>query len=135
VADFAPFLDEAAKIVGVSADFPLLARCEDAMRSALGDSAMAVRSQPYYLDVTPKDFDKGTLVLALSQRLKIPTDEIVTLGDMENDLAMFRRSGFSIAMGNASEAVKRQAHAVTSSNDADGFAAAIDRYVLAGPPQ
>jgi len=134
-ADFEPFLDKASKIVGVSADFPLLARCEEALRSALGDGALAVRSQPYYLDVTPPGFDKGTLVLALSQRLKIPTDEIVTLGDMENDLAMFRRSGFSIAMGNASEEVKRQAHAVTLPNDADGFAAAIDRYVLAGPPQ
>jgi Cof subfamily protein (haloacid dehalogenase superfamily) len=131
VTDFDPFFDKASKIVGVSADFPLLARCEDALRSALGDSAMAVRSQPYYLDVTPPGFDKGTLVLALSQRLKIPTDEIVTLGDMENDLAMFRRSGFSIAMGNASEEVKRHAHAVTSSNEVDGFAAAIDRYVLA----
>jgi Cof subfamily protein (haloacid dehalogenase superfamily) len=134
VTDFAPFLDKAAKIVGVSADFPLLARCEEALRSALGDSAMAVRSQPYYLDVTPRDFDKGTLLLALSQRLKIPTEEIVTLGDMENDLAMFRCSGFSIAMGNASEEVKRQARAVTMSNDADGFAAAIDRYVLGGLP-
>lgn len=135
VTDFAPFLDQASKLVGVSADFPLLARCENALRLALGDGALAVRSQPYYLDVTPRGFDKGTLVLALSQRLKIPTSEIVTLGDMENDLAMFRRSAFSIAMGNASEEVKRQAHAVTSSNDADGFAAAIDRYILAGPPQ
>ena len=98
----------------------------------LGAGATTVRSQPYYLNVTPPGFDKGTLVLALSQRLKIPTEEIVTLGDMENDLAMFRRSGFSIAMGNASEEVKRQAHAVTVANDADGFAAAIDRYVLAG---
>ncbi|MGP0094946.1 MAG: Cof-type HAD-IIB family hydrolase [Xanthobacteraceae bacterium] len=131
VTDFRPFLDKAGKIVGVSADFPLLARCEEALRSVLGDSALAVRSQPYYLDVTPRGFDKGTLVLALSQRLRVPIDEIVTLGDMENDLTMFRCSGFSIAMGNASEEVKRQAHAVTLSNDTDGFAAAIDRYILA----
>jgi Cof subfamily protein (haloacid dehalogenase superfamily) len=134
VANFEPFLDKAGKIVGVSADFPLLARCEEALRSTLGGEATATRSQPYYLDVTPRGFDKGTLVLALSQRLKIPTEEIATLGDMGNDLAMFRRSGFSIAMGNASEEVKRQAHAVTLSNEVDGFAAAIDRYVLAGSP-
>ena len=49
---------------------------------------------------------------------------------MENDLEMFRMAGFAVAMGNAAEAVKRAAQATTLSNDEDGVAAAIERYVL-----
>ena len=49
---------------------------------------------------------------------------------MENDLEMFHAAGFSVAMGNAAEAVKQVASAVTLSNDEDGFAVAIERYVL-----
>jgi len=68
--------------------------------------------------------------MALSQRLGIPPAAIVVLGDGENDLAMFRNAGPSIAMGNASEEVKHQATYVTKSNAEDGFDAAIERYVL-----
>jgi hydroxymethylpyrimidine pyrophosphatase-like HAD family hydrolase len=52
------------------------------------------------------------------------------LGDMGNDVEMFRRAGFAIAMGNATPEVKALAQAITLSNDEDGFAAAVDRYVL-----
>ena len=132
VADFTPYFARATKIVGSSRDFAKLAACEEAMRAALGAQASVSRSQAYYLDVTPPNVDKGTFVMALSQWLGVPTAAIAVLGDMENDLAMFRQAGLSIAMGNASEDVKRQATHVTKSNDEDGFAAAIERYVL-GP--
>jgi hydroxymethylpyrimidine pyrophosphatase-like HAD family hydrolase len=100
------------------------------VREVLGGHASVVRSQPYYLDVTPAGTNKGTLVAELARRLAVPSEEIVTLGDMENDVAMFRNSGFSIAMGNATEEVKRAANAVTVTNDQDGFAAAIEQIVL-----
>ena len=60
----------------------------------------------------------------------VPQSEILVLGDMENDLEMFRKAGFAVAMGNATDAVKRAAQATTLSNDEDGFAVAIERYVL-----
>ena len=60
------------------------------------------------------------------KRLGIPTDAVATIGDMENDLPMFARSGVSFAMGNASEAIKLQATHVTDSNERDGFAAAME---------
>jgi hypothetical protein len=78
----------------------------------------------------PPGIDKGRLIRLLAERLGIPPDEIMVLGDMENDLEMFRVAGFSVAMGNAADAVKQVASAVTLSNEQDGFAAAIDRYVL-----
>jgi len=123
-------LDSVAKIVGACADFERLAACEPAVRQRLEDRASVVRSQPYYLDVTPAGTDKGVVVAELMQRLGVPTAEIAAIGDMENDVAMFRKSGFSIAMGNASPDVQHLAHAVTLSNDEDGFAEAVDRLIL-----
>src|SRR5947209_1172519 len=125
VADFSPFLGAACKIVGASADPALLQRCEVAMREALGNQATAVRSQSYYLDVTPPDCNKGTFVEAIAGRLGIPTSAVATIGDMENDVPMFRTSGLSIAMGNAPEDVRKLATRSTASNENEGFAKAI----------
>jgi Cof subfamily protein (haloacid dehalogenase superfamily) len=126
VTDFTPHLTEACKIVGASSDFAQLQRCEAAMKEAVGREATAVRSQNYYLDVTPPGHDKGTFVAAMSKRLGISTDAIATIGDMENDLPMFAKSGISFAMGNAADNIKQHATHVTDSNEHDGFAAAIE---------
>ncbi len=125
-------LDRAVKIVGVSDDLDLVARCEKDVQEALGTKASAARSQPYYLDVTHPDANKGTVVTTLSKLLSIPANEIATIGDMPNDLLMFRNSGLSIAMGNASKEVQAQADLVTDAYDDEGFAKAIERFVLHG---
>jgi Cof subfamily protein (haloacid dehalogenase superfamily) len=126
VTDFTPYLTGACKIVGASSDAALLRRCEVAMQQAVGREATAVRSQTYYLDVTPPGHDKGTFVAAIAKRLGISTDAVVTIGDMQNDLPMFARSGVSFAMGNATDDVKKHATHVTDSNERDGFAAAME---------
>ena len=123
-------LAHAVKIVGISDDLDLVAACEKAAQNALGDRASAARSQPYYLDVTHPQANKGTVVATLSKLLNIPPEQIATMGDMPNDVLMFRKSGFSIAMGNASDEVKAQASAVTDSNENEGFAKAVRRFVL-----
>jgi len=126
VSDFSPYLASACKIVGASADAAGLAACEKKMQEALGSAATAVRSQTYYLDITPPGFNKGTFVQAMAKRLGISTDTVATIGDMQNDLAMFRVSGTSIAMGNATDDVKDEATHVTASNEQDGFAEAME---------
>ncbi len=126
VTDFRPYLASACKIVGASADATLLQRCEVAMQRALGAQATAVRSQSYYLDVTPPGCNKGTFVEAMTRRLGIPLEAVATIGDMQNDLAMFRTSGVSFAMGNATDDVKKLATHVTASNEDEGFARAIE---------
>jgi len=87
-------------------------------------------SQPYYVDVTHPTANKGVVVDRLSHYFKIPLEQVATLGDQPNDVLMFVRSGLSIAMGNASQQVQRQATHVTASNEDEGFAEAIERYVL-----
>jgi len=126
VPDFTPYVSNTCKIVGSSSDASLLMRCETAMRKALGADATAVRSQTYYLDITPPGRNKGTFVEGMARRLGIERDAITTIGDMDNDLAMFAVSGLSFAMGNASDEVKRHAKRVTASNEEEGFAKAIE---------
>jgi beta-phosphoglucomutase family hydrolase/Cof subfamily protein (haloacid dehalogenase superfamily) len=130
VADLREVTDAAVKIVGVSDDFPLVARCEADLRERLGDHASAARSQPHYLDVTHPDANKGMVVRELSRRLGVPLEEIATIGDMPTDVLMFGLSGMSIAMGNASTDVQRCARFITTSNEEEGFANAVDRFVL-----
>jgi Cof subfamily protein (haloacid dehalogenase superfamily) len=132
VADFTPHLSGACKIVGASSDAALLARCEAAMQQAVGTEATAVRSQTYYLDVTPAGHDKGTFVDAMARRLEISADAIATIGDMHNDLPMFAMSGVSFAMGNAADDVKQRATHVTDTNERDGFARAIETILELG---
>jgi Cof subfamily protein (haloacid dehalogenase superfamily) len=126
VADFTPYLTSACKIVGAGGDPELMQRCEIAMQEALGTQATAVRSQSYYLDITPPGVNKGTFVQTIARRLGISLDAVATIGDTQNDLAMFRTSGTSFAMGNATDDVKKVATHVTASNEDEGFAKAME---------
>ncbi|MDH7798909.1 MULTISPECIES: Cof-type HAD-IIB family hydrolase [unclassified Beijerinckia] len=123
-------LADAVKIVGVSDDLGRVAACEKLAQSVLDGEVSATRSQPYYLDVTHPQANKGAVVTNLSKFLDIPPEHIATIGDMPNDVLMFRKSGFSIAMGNSSDDVKAQANAVTDSNEDEGFAKALRKFVL-----
>jgi Cof subfamily protein (haloacid dehalogenase superfamily) len=134
VEDFSPYLSSACKIVGASSDAKLLQRCQAAIQQAVGAQATAVQSQSYYLDITPPGQDKGTFVEAMARRLGISTAAIATIGDMQNDLAMFKKSGLSIAMGNATDDVKKQASHVTNSNEEEGFAGAVEFILKQTPP-
>jgi transaldolase len=118
------------KVVGVSDDLPRVAACEAALQQDLGTLVSAARSQPYYLDVTNPTANKGTVIQRLSRYLKVPLEQIATIGDQPNDVLMFKHSGLSIAMGNASEEVQRQATCVTTSFADEGFAIAVEKYIL-----
>lgn len=130
VPDFSGHLDRVAKIVGVSDDLDAVARCETDVQRDCGSTVSAARSQPYYLDVTHPDANKGHVVTFLSQTLSIPAEQIATIGDMPNDVLMFVKSGVSIAMGNASPEVQKQARFVTASSEDEGFAKAMESFVL-----
>ena len=130
VESFAGITEGIAKIVGVGDDHARVQSVEAETRSRFGDRVSAARSQPYYLDVTHPDANKGAVARWLSRTYEIPPSRIATLGDMPNDVLMFARSGLSIAMGNADREVQLAARRVTASNAEEGFAIAIERYVL-----
>ncbi len=122
-------LDDAVKLVGVNMDFDLVKRGEDAINATLGAQVSATRSQPFYLDVTHVDANKGEVVKRLSRHFGIPQSEVATIGDGENDILMFRQSGYSFAMGNGSDKVKAEAKDVTTANSDEGFANAMNRIL------
>jgi Cof subfamily protein (haloacid dehalogenase superfamily) len=121
-----------AKIVGISDDLGLVVAATEQAREKFGDHVSAAQSQPYYLDITHPRANKGEVVSYLSAHLGIPASQFATIGDMPNDVLMFARSGLSIAMGNAGSEVQRAARRVTASNEQQGFAKAIERFVLRG---
>ena len=125
---------DVAKLVGVSDDLDAVARASEAAHDKFGDHVAAARSQPYYLDVTHPDANKGAVALYLSRKYSIPTDAIATIGDQPNDVLMFAHSGLSIAMGNASLEVQHSARRVTTSNEDEGFANAVERFILPATP-
>ncbi|HTA36045.1 MAG TPA: Cof-type HAD-IIB family hydrolase [Solirubrobacteraceae bacterium] len=130
VASLDGIVDSIAKIVGIGDDLERVAEAEADARKRFGDRVSAARSQPYYLDVTHPEANKGAVLHYFSRKYEIPLERIATLGDQPNDMLMFDGAGLSIAMGNAGEEVKAAATQVTASNEEEGFAIAIERYVL-----
>lgn len=118
------------KLVAVSDDDELLSRIEAEARELAGERATIARSQRYYLDVTALAANKGDGVAALAAAARVPLDCLAVLGDQQNDLPMFARAGFAVAMGQASGDVQAKADAVAASNDEDGVADAIVRLLL-----
>jgi Cof subfamily protein (haloacid dehalogenase superfamily) len=121
---------DVAKLVGVSDDLDAVAKASDAAHDKFGDHVTAARSQPYYLDVTHPQANKGAVAQYLSKKYGIPAENMATIGDQPNDVLMFAHSGLSIAMGNSSDEVKHAARRVTTSNEDEGFANAVDRFIL-----
>jgi Cof subfamily protein (haloacid dehalogenase superfamily) len=143
VSSFKGLTNDVAKLVGVSDDLEAVRECETAVREQFAAKihtrqtnpgretlVSAARSQPYYLDVTHPEANKGYVVTRLSELLDIPIAEIATIGDMPNDVAMFKNSGISIAMGQAAEEVRSAATYITSSSEEEGFAKAVEDHVL-----
>ncbi len=130
VASFDALLGDVGKLVGSSHRHDRVAACESALATRLGRDATARRSQPYYLDVTPAGSDKGRAVRRIADVLSVPIAEVAVIGDMGNDLPMFDVAPHRIAMGNGIEELKRVATFVTDTNERDGWAAAVDRYIL-----
>ena len=122
-------LARAVKLVAVSMDYDLVHRAEEAVNARFGDAVSATRSQPFYLDITHIDATKGAVVHRLARHYGLDPQQIATIGDGENDILMFRESGWSFAMANGSDSVKNEASEVTASNREDGFAKAMAKII------
>lgn len=94
------------------------------------DKYTTVKSAPFYFEVLNKEANKGAAVANLAQHLGIKQDEVMAIGDNENDLSMIEYAGLGVAMENALTIVKEAANALTASNEEHGVAEAIKKYVL-----
>jgi Cof subfamily protein (haloacid dehalogenase superfamily) len=121
---------DVAKMVGVSDNYEAVSQASAAAHDRFGEHVTAAPSQPYYLDLTHPRANKGEVAKYMAARYSLAVEEIATIGDQPNDVLMFAHSGLSIAMGNASSQVQRSARRVTDTNENNGFAAAVLRFVL-----
>jgi Cof subfamily protein (haloacid dehalogenase superfamily) len=119
------------KVVGVSDDSSAVAHGAQAVRDIFADQLSVSSSQPYYLDITHPLANKGVAVQTLARGVGIDLAKVATIGDMAADTLMFAQSAMSIAMGNAEDAVKSRATYVTTTNAEEGFARAVEKYILA----
>lgn len=125
-------LDNAAKLTLVG-DPALVAQAEQVVLADVGSEVSATKSKPRFLDITARNAHKGTVVAQLATVLNIPTQNIAVIGDGLNDILMFERAGLSIAMGQASKAVREAADVVTAANTEEGFARAMEMFIMNGP--
>lgn len=130
VPDFAPHLGGVGKLTAASADFVRLAEAEAALQAALFGLASVRRSQDYYLDITHPEATKGEAVRRIAALLDVPLEQTAAIGDMMNDLPMFEVAAQAIAMGNAPAALKARAAHITASNEEDGWAMAVNDFIL-----
>ena len=132
--DFETLHGRIDKVVGVSDDVAEMTRITDTVRNALGDAAVVSNSQTYYCDVTHPLANKGDGIVTLADAIGVPLSETAAIGDMPNDLPMLERAALPIAMGQAPDAVKQAAKQVSTSNDEDGVAHAIDSFIIPALP-
>lgn len=120
------------KIVGVCDDSGYAVAAQAELRERFTGRVVVGCSQPYYLDVTQAAANKGSALKRLSTLLGVPTGRIAAIGDTMTDVPMFAACGLGIAMGNADLAVRDAAKKVCASNAQEGFADAMERFVLGG---
>lgn len=116
----AVFCDEVAKLDSIEAD----------VVKQFGQDNYVVRAHPYFLEVMHQDVNKGVALEFLANELGIKKEEVMAIGDEQNDIPMFKSAGTAVVMGNGSEIAKKHADYVTASNDEDGIKQAFDRFVF-----
>jgi Cof subfamily protein (haloacid dehalogenase superfamily) len=100
------------------------------LKKRYGEKIHLTKSKPCFLEMTDCTVNKGVALAALAERLGIKQEEVMAIGDSFNDLEMIVYAGVGVAMGNARREIQEQANIVTTTNQEDGVAEAIERYVL-----
>ncbi len=114
-------------IVGDPDKLPVL---EKQINKEAGHKMAAYRSEPFFLELVPKGIDKALSLERLLKHISLTPDEMVAVGDGYNDLSMIKYAGLGVAMGNAQDVVKDAAQVITLSNEEDGVAYLVQKYLL-----
>lgn len=107
-----------------------MAMVEPKIQEAMEGKLSIYRSEPFFLEVMPKGIDKAASLERLLARTGMKKEEVIACGDGFNDLSMIQFAGLGVAMENAQEIVKQHADYITNSNDEDGIANVIEKFIL-----
>lgn len=120
---------ELSKILIISDPNLTPGRMEE-MRTLAGSEAQIVRSRDKFIEITSATAHKGAALIWLAESMGLTAKEVLSIGDSNNDLTMLQMAGIGVAMGNASDVVKKAADYETKANYENGVAYALSRYVL-----
>jgi Cof subfamily protein (haloacid dehalogenase superfamily) len=131
ISQFAEAIDfKPCKIMLVSDDETALTALETLWKKRLAGTLDVLRSESYFLEVVPQFIDKANTLSILLEKLAIRTEEIIAIGNGVCDVTMIQLAGLGVAMGNAKDSVKACADYVTDSNEKDGVALVVEKYIL-----
>ncbi|WP_428770260.1 Cof-type HAD-IIB family hydrolase [Treponema sp. HNW] len=131
VSDFETFLMKGHPKTVVPGEPEVLQKLQAELKKEIGERCVIFTSKPYFLEVMPKNTGKGEALIWLAEYLGIAQSETVAFGDAMNDESMIRLAGTSIAMKNGLQVIKDMAaHVSEYTNDEDGVARFIQKYVL-----
>lgn len=130
IADFKSYVNFSVPKFLLLDDGDYLALVEPRVKAALGKNFSVYRSEPYFLEVMPKGIDKAQSLARLLDVLGMTREEMIACGDGYNDLSMIRYAGLGVAMENAVLSVRNAADYVTYSNNNDGIAHVIEKFML-----
>lgn len=107
-----------------------LFECKEELKSTFGEKLHVVSSGPDNFEVMVGSTSKGNAVKHLAEILNVKQEEIMCIGDSENDLSMIEFAGVGVAMGNGMDLIKEAATFVTDTNENSGVAKAIEKFIL-----
>lgn len=114
----------------MTGDGDYLAKVEQQMKLRFGDTLNIYRSEPFFLEIMPQHIDKAYSLGKLLDHLGLSREQLISCGDGFNDLSMIQYAGLGVAMANAQQVVKEAADYITHSNDEDGVAHVVEKFML-----
>jgi HAD-superfamily hydrolase, subfamily IIB len=120
--------DEILKCITFSLNVRKINRAKEELRKIT--EIEVTSSYPFNIEINAAEVSKGNGVKVLSEHLGIKREEVICIGDNENDISMIEYAGLGVAMGNASNYIKEKADFVTTSNDNSGVGYAIRKFIL-----
>jgi Cof subfamily protein (haloacid dehalogenase superfamily) len=131
VENFRGMLGEGCHKLIIPGDPAILTNMESLLRTCLGKEITMFTSRPYFLEIMPRETNKGSALAKIADILGINAEDALAIGDSMNDEAMIRWAGIGVAMANGDERIKNIADFVTdNTNDDDGVAEIIEKYLF-----
>ncbi len=130
VDNLANFLNFSPVKLLLSVDPEKILEVQAKIKEHMDDDLVVVRTAPFYLEIVPASINKGKGVIDVCKELGIELTDVAAFGDSENDIPMLEVAGCGVAMANAEDVVKKSANIVTLSNNEDGIAYAIKKYLI-----
>lgn len=114
----------------LTAEPGLAEKYEKELQTICGEALSIYRSEPFFIEVMPRDIDKATSLDKMLKSVGLTRENAICCGDGFNDMTMIQYAGVGVAMENAQPVVKEAANYITKSNDADGIAHVVDKFIL-----